>query len=331
MSGVLVRARRLLGPLLVVLVAIFLARTLAEGFGEAREYDWSFDPALLALSVALVLMYYVQQWGGWRLVMRGFADPLSARESAAIWFASILGRYVPGNVAMVAGRIGLCRRRGIPATATFASMVYENALILLSALLVAAASVPFWPPFPYKGYAVLLAAFAPIGLALLHPAVFGRLANAALRRLKREPLRATLPFGRVLLLLLYYAGGWILLGISFAALAASVAPLAPAHLPLLAGGYAFAWEVGFLSLITPSGLGVKEGVLFLVLRLAFPAPVAAALVVLSRLWQTLAEVACASIAWLAAGSLRSPLLRWRTGRPPRDRRRRWPARRWPRG
>jgi uncharacterized membrane protein YbhN (UPF0104 family) len=300
MSRWLRRARRLVGPLLIALVAIFLGRALVQGFGEAREYEWRFDAPYLLLSVALIFIYYAQQWGGWRLIMMSFGDPLGRSESAAIWFASILGRYVPGNVAMVAGRIGMCRRRGIPGSTTFASLVYENALILISALLVAAATVPLWPPFPYEDYALLLAALAPVGLFFLHPAVFERLANAALGRLKRAPLEATLPFGRVLLLLLYYAGGWALLGLAFGSLAASVAPVAVRDLPLLAGGYAFAWEVGFLALITPSGLGVKEAVLYAILLLVLPPPVAAAIVVLSRLWQTLAEVVSAALVWALA-------------------------------
>ncbi len=282
---------------MILVAAIFLARAVFGGWSELREYEWRFDFSYLALSVVLIFLYYAQQWGGWRLVMRSFGDPLGRSDSAAIWFASILGRYVPGNVAMVAGRVALCRRKGILARTTLASMVYENALILISALLIAAATVPLWPPFEYKNYALLLVVLAPVGLALLHPAIFRKASNAALRRAGREPLAATLPFGRVMILLVYYVGGWLLLGLAFAALAASVAPVPFASVALLVGGYAFAWEVGFLSFVTPSGLGVKEGVLFVILALIFPAPVAAALTVLSRLWQTLAEVVSAGMVW----------------------------------
>lgn len=300
MSATLRWARRIAGPLVVAVAAVFLARAVIGGWNKVRGYEWHFDPWYLALSVALIFLYYAQQWGGWRLIMRSFGDPLKRSESAAIWFASILGRYVPGNVVMVAGRISMCRRRGIPASTTFASLVYENALILISALLLAALSVPLWPQFPYRNYALLLAALAPIGLFFLHPAVFRRLANFALSRLKRSPLQATLPFGRVLVLLLYYIGGWVLLGLAFASLAASVAPVEAGSLALLIGGYAFAWEIGFLALVTPSGLGVKEGVLLLILNLILPPPVSAALVVLSRLWQTLAEVTAAALVWVFA-------------------------------
>ena len=305
MKRVLALARRVVGPALILLAAVFLGRALYEGLAEAREYEWRFNAPFLLLSICLISLYYLQQWGGWRLIMRSFGDPLGRGESMKIWFSTILGRYVPGSVAMVAGRIGLCRRRGIPGATTFASMVYENVLILITAVLVTAASVPLWPPFPYERYALLLAVLAPICLALLHPAVFGRLANYGLRKIKREPLETTLPFGRVLALVFYYVGGWVILGLGFAALAASISPVSPGDVALLVGGYAFAWEIGFLALITPSGLGVKEVALALILGLVFPTPVAAAIVVASRLWQTLAELAGAGIVWAVARIFRA--------------------------
>ncbi|MGI8650422.1 MAG: lysylphosphatidylglycerol synthase transmembrane domain-containing protein [Rubrobacter sp.] len=291
------RARPFVGPALVLLVAVFLVRALASSWDEVRDYEWSFDFSYLALSVGLMFLYYAQQWGGWRLVMRSFGDPLSRPESVAIWFATILGRYVPGSVAMVAGRVVMCQRRGVPARDTLASIVYENALILISALVVTAASVPFWPDFEYRAYALLLVLLAPIGLIMIHPRVFKKAANFALAKTGREPLEKTLPFRRVLALLAYYVGGWVLLGLGFASLTASVAPVGAAEIALLIGGYAFAWEVGFLSLVTPSGIGVKEAVLALILSLVLPIPAVIAVVVLSRLWQTLIELVCAGVVW----------------------------------
>ncbi|WP_160309627.1 lysylphosphatidylglycerol synthase domain-containing protein [Rubrobacter aplysinae] len=292
--------RPYLGPFLVVLVAVFVGLALYGSWSEVRGYDWRFNPAYLALSGVLIGLYYLQQWGGWRLVMRSFGDPLDRADSMHIWYSTILGRYVPGSVAMVAGRISLCRRRGIPASTTFASIVYENALILITALLITVVCVPFWPAFRHTEYTLFLAALVPVCLALLHPAVFGRLANRLLLKLGRPRLEATLSYGRVLALIPYYLMGWALLGLGFAALAASVARVGAGDLALLVGGYAFAWEVGFLSVVVPSGIGVKEGMLTAISALAFPLPVAVALAALSRLWQTLAELTAAGLAWAFA-------------------------------
>lgn len=298
-------AKPYLAPLLIALTAVFVGRALYLGWEDVRGYEWRFDISYLLASVALIVLYYLQQWGGWRLIMRSFGDPLERADSMHIWYSTILGRYVPGSVAMVAGRISLCRKRGIPASTTVASIVYENALVLITALLLTAATLPLWPAFRHGEYALALAALAPLCLVLLHPAIFRKIADSTLRRAGRGPLGATLPFGRVLALIPYYLAGWALLGLGFAALAASVAPVRPEDLALLVGGYAFAWEVGFLSVVVPSGAGVREGMLTAVTGLAFPIPVAVALAALARLWQTLAELAAAALAWAFAKAKKS--------------------------
>ena len=61
-------------------------------------------------------------------------------------------------------------------------------------------------------------------------------------------------------------------------------------LPVLAGIVNVSATVGFLVLIAPSGLGVREGVLAFLLSLYLPAPVAVTISLASRVWLTLAEL-----------------------------------------
>jgi hypothetical protein len=51
-----------------------------------------------------------------------------------------------------------------------------------------------------------------------------------------------------------------------------------------------AYAVGFLALVTPAGLGVREGVLTLALAQVMPAGAALAVALLSRLWMMLVEL-----------------------------------------
>ena len=52
------RLRHLTGPILLTLVAVFLGPALLANWQETRQYEWHFDPPFLALSVALILLYY---------------------------------------------------------------------------------------------------------------------------------------------------------------------------------------------------------------------------------------------------------------------------------
>jgi len=107
--------------------------------------------------------------------------------------------------------------------------------------------------------------------------------------------------GTVALLAAGYAAYWAVTGLAFAALVASVHRLAPGEVPLVVAAYAAAYAVGFLSLLTPAGLGVREGVLVVALSPVLPAGPALVVALVSRVWMMAAELAGAAVAQLAAG------------------------------
>jgi len=73
---------------------------------------------------------------------------------------------------------------------------------------------------------------------------------------------------------------------------ASLYPLAATDVPVVVAAYAAAYAVGFLALLTPAGLGVREGVLVVAL--------------ISRLWMMLVELAGAAVAHLVARRSAAP-------------------------
>ena len=100
--------------------------------------------------------------------------------------------------------------------------------------------------------------------------------------LYRQRIRETLPtliaqsramfsVAGILWLLAVYLLLWALLGVAFFLFIKSLTPVLISQLLVVTGIYAAAWSIGFLSVITPSGLGVREGVLSLLLTLVgFP-------------------------------------------------------------
>ena len=71
--------------------------------------------------------------------------------------------------------------------------------------------------------------------------------------------------------------------------------------------------IGFLSLLTPSGLGVREGILALLLAQVFAAPLPTVIAIVARLWMVLAELLGAGVA-LVLWRKRKPAVR-QPGRP----------------
>jgi uncharacterized membrane protein YbhN (UPF0104 family) len=116
----------------------------------------------------------------------------------------------------------------------------------------------------------------------------------------------TLRYSDILLITLAWCGSWFVAGCSFFVMLLALWPNTPlAALPICIGIYAIAWDFGFVTFITPSGLGFREiaiGVLFTLALPAVPAALVAILALLSRVVSTAAELLCVGIAYLSGGS-----------------------------
>jgi Lysylphosphatidylglycerol synthase TM region len=127
--------------------------------------------------------------------------------------------------------------------------------------------------------------------------------------------KVALPGTRAILgLALGYAVYWVLTGLAFAALVRAMFPLPASDVPLAIAGYSASYAVGFLSLLTPGGLGVREGVLVLALAPVMPAGPALVVALVSRLWMMLFELLGAVAAYALERAV-SGRLRLRAGAP----------------
>jgi uncharacterized membrane protein YbhN (UPF0104 family) len=118
----------------------------------------------------------------------------------------------------------------------------------------------------------------------------------------------------ILAITAYWSVSWVVAGAGFLLLVRSLTatPFTLSALALAIGINAMGWDVGFLSFLTPSGLGFREvaiaGLLVACgLVAGADANLGVALVVafMARLLMTAAELVCVSAAYLAPGSIRA--------------------------
>jgi uncharacterized membrane protein YbhN (UPF0104 family) len=293
------RARWVTAAALVV-VAVFFAVTLAARWREVISLKWQPRPGVFALACVLLALSYALVACLWGLALRRAAGT-PVRAGARIWFLANLARYVPGNVWSFVGAVELARREGVARSRTLAVMALTQVLSVGVALL---AGLPVLLAERARlGRPALLGAVA-VAVVAAGAAVFRRqLLGLVRRRLPGLDPGALVPApGTVALLTVGYAAYWAVTGLAFAALVASAYRLAPGDVPLVVAAYAAAYAVGFLSLLTPAGLGVREGVLVIALAPVLPAGPALVVALVSRVWTMLAELAGAAAAQLAATS-----------------------------
>jgi len=157
-------------------------------------------------------------------------------------------------------------------------------------------TLPFWGEIPGLSglYPVLL--LVPLGLILLHPVFLRRGLNFVLRLVGQKPLDLNWGYGYVLSQLALWGSFWVIHGLASYHLIKAVSN-PPPPFPVVTGIFAIAWVAGFVSLLTPSGLGVMEGTLTLLLGFYLPLYMATIIALLTRLLRTAGDLVCAAIAW----------------------------------
>ena len=138
----------------------------------------------------------------------------------------------------------------------------------------------------YKSVAVVLMG---VFFVMMHPKILERCMNTVLKRTKYGEVVFDITYGQVLIITLLNAINWVLLGIAFFLFINSVYSVPVGHFVYIVGLLTLASFSGLISIFTPAGLGVREGIMIFLLAAIIPKTVAGVISVGSRLLIVAAE------------------------------------------
>lgn len=280
------RVRRGAQVVFTGLILVFFGLAIYDLAPKFANYDWKLEPAwLVVATVVLIARGPLPVWSWWLIMQRlGYALPF--RKAIRMVYYSALAGFLPGSMWHAVSRVYMAEQAGVPKLITTVSVVVESALNFLAAVVVAGLSFVAWPDPPW--WAVAPAVVGIVGV-VWRPDLFFRFVDWALVRLKRKPLNVRLSSGDVVRITLPFALNWLAFGIVFYALLAALYPsLSLVSLPVVTGIFTVAWVVGYLAIVVPQGLGVREFIIVTLLAvLGVPPPVATAAALLARLWSLL--------------------------------------------
>jgi glycosyltransferase 2 family protein len=280
------------------ILGYFLRDVWAEALPLLREAD------LLYVGISLVVLaaYYLLFVLGWQVILAGLGVRIGYPLALQAEMASMLAKYVPGTVWTPLARIVWLRRAGVRATAVvLGSIALEAGLSALSGVLVFAVGVLV---VGGQGPEVVvpLAAFGLVVGVLIHPRVFGPLARRIFRRFGGDAM-PVLSYRLMLSLLAFYSATWLVGGVAVYFLVRSLGgDPGVSSIPFLGGTAAVGAIVAVLSIVAPSGLGVREGSMYGLLLAVTSPPIALGVTVLNRLAITIVEallLALGLLAWSA--------------------------------
>jgi len=292
---------RLAQVIIILLIFYFLIKNLVSNWNQVKDFDWQFDYPLLIVSFVLQIMalfWLVKIWGG---VLRHTGSSVSYFKLFKVWFFANLGRYLPGKVWQFLGMIYMLEKRGVPKRNSFSTAILAQSFSVISGLFIAVIflGASLYSQFFSKNPALVMAGVI-FGLAILvlvcYPKALENILNLGLGILKKEKISLDIASKDVIIYVLCYSVSWLLFGLAFLIFVKSMAQASFDMYPSLTGAFAFSVNIGFLALFVPGGIGVREGILVLLLSSLFPLPIATLISLLARLWVTLAELLCFLIA-----------------------------------
>lgn len=284
--------RGLLGLAIVVYAIRMVARNWATV--EQSPIEWRISMLPIVGSLALVLVTYAILVESWRRMVAGWGARIAWWPAARVWVISSMGKYLPLKFWTIAGMAVLGREAGVPASvATTAAVVLQVVSIGTGALVVAltgSAALEAVTPGAWVGLAALIG----LATACLVVVLWPRPLNWLLRRLGRDgdlraPAAAAVATG-----VLANAAAWVGYGIALSWLARGVFAEVALTVPAAIAAFTASYLAGFLFLLAPSGLGVRESVFVLLTQGALGPAQAAALAVVSRIGMTIADLLAAA-------------------------------------
>lgn len=255
---------------IAVLVFGFLVLTVVDQWAEIKDKGVHFHVLWLIPAFVILPIFYGLNAVGWDLILRFLGYRLGARRAQVAWGQPLLARYVPGSVLYVLGRVLLSERAGVPRRLTIASVVYEQALQATSAIIVAAYFLIDHPDLhgqPLRWGVLLL---IPLALALLHPRVFGPLANRVLRAFGRDPLPEVMSMRGVMAVLGFYGLNWGMMALGIYCVARSVSTISPSDILVAGAAQAFGYVAALVTLVAPAGLGIRDAAFAWSFKVATP-------------------------------------------------------------
>jgi len=286
----------------ILAVIFFITRTLVKDWGTVTSYEWNINPLLLGLSfIGFFAAYAVLVWI-WSRVLASLGYAISFRDAWTIYFIGNLGRYIPGKVWTVAGVAYVAGKSGIPpvvaGTAAVCAQVYSilSSFVFFIIFLIfrnadfAALRVMWLLPLPV----VLMVVF-------MVPRNLERLLNFLLRRIGSTPVSIILTTMEAVKITGLYLCSWLVFGGAFWLFVSAVTGIGTFNPFFLSGAYAVSYVIGFLAFFAPGGIGIREGILCVLLSGTVSAGVAVVIAVSSRLVVTCVELVSVGIVFIRKG------------------------------
>ncbi|HSW97440.1 MAG TPA: DUF2079 domain-containing protein [Candidatus Saccharimonadales bacterium] len=224
---------------------------------------------ILFLGILCLVIYFFIRCFFWQQMLLQKNVHIAFKEMTWLWGSSEFHRYIPGNIWTFLGRTTNFAQKNISTKVTLSLFLQEVEFIVVSSVLLSLFALNFMiygllPDFPYKNVIIIIICIVSL-LGILcflgnryvfkKILVYKKLGKIILYIFPQYSLQTNFKLFFIQTIALFFFG----LGTYFSI--SSFTLLYPLYLPTFVGFFVFSLLVGYISFITPMGLGVREGII----------------------------------------------------------------------
>ncbi len=288
----------LIKVIFVIVVFLFISSYVLKNLDELKGADVTFNFSYLAASLLLTVVYVFNYSLIWQYITIKNGCSIELRKAVTIRVYSEFGKYVPGRALSLAMALFFYGRENKSKKVVGYCLFLEYLATLLSAVFVFLCSIFFVEIDAFEQYKGVAVALMGLFFVMIHPKILERCLNMILRRTKYGEVVFDITYAQVLIITLFNVANWVLLGIAFFLFINSVYSVPVGHFAYITGLLTLASFSGLVSLFTPAGLGVREGVMIFLLAAIIPKTVSSVISVGSRLLLVAAEAILFGLVYL---------------------------------
>ena len=256
MGSSLKRWRKFLSRIISVIVIAVLGYWIWQNHTVIIKIFTEIQTVTLIEVFLLITLSIFFQTVSFTLLIRGMGYPFGYTDSYHSLNLSQIAAMVPGKIWGFAGLAGLLWSRGISKSDSIMIISLQTLLMLSAAVFVGTFGL-----IPAVGWHYTLITLVPVSFLLLRHSWSDYL------RCRFFPNSSPLPSPFILLITLGVGIiSWITVSAGFFLIVFSAEGKSSAFPLIIISSFSAGYVAGFISLITPSGLGVREGVIALILE-----------------------------------------------------------------
>lgn len=283
---------RWLGWLITLLALLFVGRWLVRLDHRVWLSLRHLHLGWLTASLLVFQVWFIMRFAAWEMIVQRHGSEAQRHQTLRTWTLSELARYVPGNLWSFAAKYRGTVDGGAKPTGALQALAIEAFSQLSGAGL---AAVLF--------YDIRRLWWGVLAIVVVFPFIIP-LALNFMNRWKRWGQTPQVSIVESLGLLMWYGVVWTVFGVATAMVYWSFPDVPTVTFQWLIGVNVAAWFIGYISIITPMGLGVREVAFVKFTSAVLLSPVASLIALMTRLWFVLSELVFLGFVILWSGMMK---------------------------